>query len=405
MMAFAAYWWWRSFEFAVGLVTGIWRLHVARRRDWLAAASDLAATRRLHHLLLVPTYRESEDLLAETLDCLANQTVPARATRGRARLRRTRSARARPGGQSDASASSACSATGWSRFIRIWPGEVKGKSSNLAWAAQRAEAELIDTGQLDPQHLLVTVLDADSRLDRQYLAALGHDALAHPDGMLHVYQPAILFYANHRRLPPLLGAVEQRVLAVLAGAPGGQPPTGAAVDVLAELVGGARASSSGTSTSCPKTRTCSSRSGCTWDAACARAPSTCPCMPTPPKARPRWRTVTSTYQQIRRWAWGVSDIPYLALRTLRARHIPWHMRFARVGWYVEEHLVWPSHWFLLTLGGLVPPLINPEYAATALASGRTARLDHLLGLCLPAVLLAILADVLLKQQLPGRSGT
>jgi hypothetical protein len=107
-------------------------------------------------------------------------------------------------------------------------------------------------------------------------------------------------------------------------------------------------------------------------------------------------TVTSTYQQIRRWAWGVSDIPYLALRTFRARHIPWHLRVARVGWYVEEHLVWPSHWFLLTLGGLLPPLINPGYARTALAIWQTSAVSTLLGLCLPSLALAIVADVLLR---------
>jgi hypothetical protein len=107
-------------------------------------------------------------------------------------------------------------------------------------------------------------------------------------------------------------------------------------------------------------------------------------------------TLASTYQQIRRWAWGVSDIPYLALESLRAQHIPWHIRLARVWWYVEEHLVWPSHWFLLTLGGLLPPLINPGYARTALAISQTSAVSTLLGLCLPSLVLAIVGDVLLR---------
>src|SRR5438128_1998694 len=46
------------------------------------------------------------------------------------------------------------------------PGEVRGKSSNLTWAARQVEAELIAPGRLDPQHLIVTVCDADSRLHR-----------------------------------------------------------------------------------------------------------------------------------------------------------------------------------------------------------------------------------------------
>jgi hypothetical protein len=398
LMAFAAYWWWRSLEFAVGLVAGIWRLQVARRRDWLAAASGLDGNDKLHHLLLVPTYKENEEVLAETLDCLANQTVPGQ------RLAVVLAFEER---DPLAPARAASLTRRFESVFGHWlitfhpdlPGEVKGKSSNLAWAAHRVEAELINTGRLDPQHLLVTVLDADSRLDRQYLAALGHDALAHPDGMLHVYQPAILFYANHGRLPPILSAVSSVFslysLARLAASHRLVPQSTYSlswwaarrvefwdVDVVPEdshmffkvwLHLGRRV------------RTRAIHLPVYADAA---------------EGSTMLGTVTSTYQQIRRWAWGVSDIPYLALRTLRARHIPWHIRFARVGWYVEEHLVWPSHWFLLTLGGLVPPLINPDYAATALAIWQNGATSFLLGLSLPAVGLAILGDALLKRQLP-----
>jgi len=109
-----------------------------------------------------------------------------------------------------------------------------------------------------------------------------------------------------------------------------------------------------------------------------------------------WRSATSTYQQIRRWAWGVSDVPYLTLRTLRAQHIPWYVRFSRLGWYIEEHLVWPSHWFLLTLGGMLPPLLNHAYAHSPLGVWQTAAFSTLLGLCLPSLVLAIAADLVLK---------
>jgi hypothetical protein len=72
-----------------------------------------------------------------------------------------------------------------------------------------------------------------------------------------------------------------------------------------------------------------------------------------------------------------------------------------VGWYVEEHLVWPSHWFLLTLGGLLPPLLNPEYARTALGIWQANVFSTLLGLCLPSLVLAVLADALLKWRTDG----
>src|SRR5690242_15254257 len=59
LIAFAAYWLWRSAEFTLGLLIGLGRLHRAQRRDWLAAGAELKGFLRLHHVVIVPTYKES----------------------------------------------------------------------------------------------------------------------------------------------------------------------------------------------------------------------------------------------------------------------------------------------------------------------------------------------------------
>ncbi|MDQ6674807.1 MAG: glycosyltransferase family 2 protein [Chloroflexota bacterium] len=394
LIAFAAYWLWRSVEFMAGLLIGLRRLRLAQRRDWLADGSRVPGFDRQHHLVLVPTYTESDEILTATLECLVKQTVPAsriavvlafeeRDAQGPARAARLSQRFAAHFGQ-------------WLVTMHPdLPGEVKGKSSNLAWAARRVEHELIAPGRLDPRHLLVTVCDADSRLDRQYLAALGQRVLAHLDGQVHIYQPAILFYANHARLPLPLRAVSSVFslysLARLAAGHRLIPQSTYSltwwvarrvsfwdVDVVPEdshmffkiwLELGKRV------------RTSAIHLPVYADAA---EGATC------------WKSAATTYKQIRRWAWGVSDVPYLALCAFRASHIPWYNRVSRVGWYVEEHLVWPSHWFLLTLGGLLPSLINPDYARTALAVWQAAAFSTLLSLCLPCLVLAIVVDAHLK---------
>ena len=253
------------------------------------------------------------------------------------------------------------------------PGEVKGKSSNLAWAARRVEDELIATGRLDAAQ------PAGDRVRRRLAPRSPVPGRARPRRAVAPGRPPAHLPAGDPVLrQPLRGCRaaargQQHLLAVLAGAIGGQPSPGAPVDVLADAGGPRAGSASGTSTSSPKTRTCSSRC---WlhlgQARARRAPIYLPVYADAAEgATLRAHGRREPYQQIRRWAWGVSDIPYLALRALRARHIPWHMRVMRVGWYVEEHLVWPSHWFLLTLGGLVPPLLNPGYARTALGVWQT----------------------------------
>jgi hypothetical protein len=112
------------------------------------------------------------------------------------------------------------------------------------------------------------------------------------------------------------------------------------------------------------------------------------------------RTLQNQYHQILRWAWGVSDIPYVALGALRARDLPWRVRIMRLVWYVEEHLMWPSHWFLLTLGGLVPKLINPSYAQSQLGMWQASLVSAIMGLCFPCLILVILVDWRLRPQHP-----
>jgi len=396
LVFFAAYWFWRSLEFSLGLLFGLWQLRRARRRDWLAAGEETDGFSRLRHLVIVPTYRESEQILAETLTCLARQTVAPET------IAVVLAFEAR---DPDARARAAHLTFRFGTTFGAWlttshpdlPGEVKGKSSNLAWAAQRAEDELIATGRLDARDLLVTVCDADSRLDPQYLAALGYKVLSHPHGQLHIYQPAILFYANQHRLPLLLRAVSSVFslysLARLAASHRLVPQSTYSLTWWA-----ARRVNFWDADVVPEDSHMFFK---VWLHLGSRVKTRAIYLPVHADAAEGFSvagTAVSTYQQIRRWAWGVSDVPYLVLRAMRARHIPWHLRVARMGWYIEEHLVWPSHWFLLTLGGLVPPLLNPGYAATAQAIWQSSTVSFLLTLCLPSLVLAIVADWFLKRR-------
>jgi hypothetical protein len=112
------------------------------------------------------------------------------------------------------------------------------------------------------------------------------------------------------------------------------------------------------------------------------------------------RTFENQYHQILRWAWGVSDIPYVVNGAWHARDLPVRMKVMRVVWYVEEHLMWPSHWFLLTLGGLLPRLVNPAYAQSPLGLWQSSMTSAVLGLCLPCLILVIIADWRLRPEHP-----
>jgi cellulose synthase/poly-beta-1,6-N-acetylglucosamine synthase-like glycosyltransferase len=398
MLLFSVYWLWKSLSFASGALIGFWRLHKAQQRDWIAASAHLSGYEQLRHLVIVPTCGESEEIVADTLHYLTLQDVPLErlsivlAFEDRDPLAHARAERL-----------SARFAPLFQHFLTTFhrdkAGEVRGKSANLTWAAQCVEAELIDTGKLDPEQLIVTVCDADSRLHRRYLAALGHDVLSHEHGFLHIFQPAILFYANHWRLIAPLRALNSiySLWELARMVPSHRLVTQSTYSLSWRVVRGVGF----------------------WDVdvipedshMCFKVlfhygrrvkirPIFLPVYADAAEGATLQRTLANQYNQILRWAWGVSDIPYVVRGAMRANDLPWYLRIMRVVWYVEEHLMWPAHWFLLTLGGLIPSLVNPTYAHSTLGIWQAGLTSAIMGLCLPCLLLVILVDWRLRPEHP-----
>jgi hypothetical protein len=398
LVVFSVYWLWKSACFASGVLIGFWRLHCAQQRDWLAEATALPGFDDLRHLVVIPTYGESEEILADSLHYLAEQSVPLdRVSVILAFEQRDPLAPAR------AERLSARFASLFDQFLITFhpdlAAEVKGKSSNLAWAAKRIEEDLIASGRLTDEHLLATICDADSRLHRHYLAALSYAVLSHPDGALHIFQPAILFYANHWRLIAPLRALNSIY----------------SLWELARMVPAHRLVTQSTYS----LRWPIARAVGFWDVDVIPEdshmffkvlfhfgqrvkvrPIFLPVYADAAEGPTLRRTLVNQYQQILRWAWGVSDIPYVIQGAARARNMAWYTRCARVFWYIEEHLMWPAHWFLLSLGGLIPTLLNPSYAHSPLGVWQAGLSSAILGLCLPCLLIVILIDWRLRPQHP-----
>ncbi|GAC1317156.1 MAG: hypothetical protein NVSMB2_10580 [Chloroflexota bacterium] len=398
MILFSVYWLWKSLGFASGVIIGFWRLQRAQARDWLGDSEKLPGAGRLRHLVIVPTYGESEEIVADTLHYLTLQDVPLErvsvvlAFEARDPNAPERAARLRE-------RFGALFAHVLVTFHPDGQGEVRGKSANLTWAAKRVQAELIETGKLDPDGLVVTVCDADSRLHDRYLAALGHDLLSHANGDIAIFQPAILFYANHWRLIAPLRALNSIY----------------SLWELARMVPTHRLVTQSTySLSWRAVREVGY-----WDTdvipedshMCFKVlfhfgqrvkvrPIFLPVYADAAEGPTLRRTMYNQYGQILRWAWGVSDIPYVVQGAFRARDLRWHTRIMRVVWYVEEHIMWPAHWFLLTLGGAVPRIVNPDFAKTALGVWQADLISLIMGLCFPCLVLVIFIDWRLRPQHP-----
>jgi hypothetical protein len=75
------------------------------------------------------------------------------------------------------------------------------------------------------------------------------------------------------------------------------------------------------------------------------------------------RTLKAQFVQLRRWAYGASDIPYAATRIFsRQRNVPFGAGLARLLRLIDGHVTLASISILVAVGGWVPLLINGQAA-------------------------------------------
>jgi len=68
----------------------------------------------------------------------------------------------------------------------------------------------------------------------------------------------------------------------------------------------------------------------------------------------RVKTHANQYNQIKRWAWGVSDVPYATVRLLRHPENSLWLRARRYGYMIFNHLTWATYRSWLLFGAALP---------------------------------------------------
>ena len=157
-------------------------------------AEPLPDPGRLVHVALVPTYTEPYEKLYETVRALAETDYPrdrlmvAIITRETDHEGRRNVARLRE--------------TFGDQFLHFFhildplePGIVVGKSSAMAFGGRWLYREIVRLG-FDPADVVVTDLDSDYRVHRQYFGYLTYTFLTDPDRYRRLYQPVPMFHNN-----------------------------------------------------------------------------------------------------------------------------------------------------------------------------------------------------------------
>jgi hypothetical protein len=245
----------------------------------------------------------------------------------------------------------------------------------------------------------VTSCDADALLHPKYLSSLSYNFLTDPEKFYHFYQGAILFYSNIWRV-----AIPSRVLNTMGS-----------IWNLSLLSQSNKFINFSTYSLSLKT---AMESGY-WSvdvipedyhlffkvyfAKGAKVQTKgifLPVLVDAAESHGFFKTMLNQYEQSKRWAWGVSDIPYVIRGVFMHPEIPLLDRTRRLGRLLEHHIFWPANWFILTLGSIIPPLVNPVFGRTALGHNLSQLSSGILTLSTIFLLVVVIIDWRTKPPRP-----
>ena len=204
VLLFNIYWFYQSFQIAITATIAHLRIQAAMKYDWALDLKSFPDWKRVNNVIIIPTYREPLHTLERTLESLAKQTLPlSQLTVVVAQEKRAPKDEWEPK-----------MATLKKKFGKIFghfvvtlheliPGEIIGKASNERYAAIWVERELIKKGGMDINYMTVTSCDADHVYHPNHFAYLTFKFLDNPKRYLYFWQPSIMFYNNIWNIPAI----------------------------------------------------------------------------------------------------------------------------------------------------------------------------------------------------------
>lgn len=347
------------------------RRDAARLRDERKELLRLLARRgepianpdRLWHVALVPTYTEPYSKLHETIGALAAADWPRERKMVAIITRETDLA-----GRENVARLREAFGDRFLHFFHILdplqPGIVVGKSSAMAYGGRWLHRELSRLG-FDPREVLVTDLDSDYRVHPRYFGYLSWTFLTDPDRFRRLYQPVPMFHNNMWETP-----LPVRLVAIGA----------THVQMWRSLTPEKLVSFSSYSVSLqtlhevdywatdaiPEDSRFYWKSFFRYSGEFQAIPLFMPIYGDAVRARSYPRTLIQQYTQIRRWAWGVTDIPYYIRNAFAHSEIPRMLRVRRLLDLWLDHLNWAIAPFVIIFGSNLPLILNPAFAQTTL---------------------------------------
>ncbi len=400
VLLFDIYWFYQSLQIAVTATISHLRIQASIQYDWLKDLKSFPDWKKVHHIVIIPTYKEPLHILVRTIKSLANQDLAKKQITIVLATEKKESEEERK--KKIAVLKKGFGKTFANFFVTVHelaPKEVTGKASNERHAAVWVKRNLIDKQKMNMNYLTITSCDADHVFHRKHFSYLTFKFLDNPKRYQCFWQPAIMFYNNIWELPAIT-----RV-----------PNTFGSIWNLSQLP--------------RKDRLINQQNYSLsfrlldevgyWDAdkipedwgiffkayykkrgKIEVEPLYLPLHADAAQSTSLLKTIRNQYEQFKRWAWGVSDDPWIIKNYLLTPGVPFWDKTMRLIYVLWSHVSWPVNWFIITIGLTLPTLLNPAFGRTTLGYMVPKLSSLVLTLALAFLVVILILDHIYKPKRP-----
>ncbi len=280
------------------------------------------------------------------------------------------------------------------------PGEVKGKGSNITFAARKLK-KIIDGKKIDYENIIVTSLDADHRVHPKYFYRLTYKYITTPKRTKISFQPLPFFHNNIWDAPASSRLLSQSCsfwFMIESTRPHRLRNFSAHAQSFKALVD----TDFWSTTTIVEDGHQFWRTFARYDGDHKALPLFVPIYQDAVLGKTYLQTYKNQYLQHRRWAWGVTDIPYYIKNCLNNRKISLGRRIFYLLKMIEGSFSWATAPLFLTLTGWMPILLNPSFRFTVLAHNLPRTCSFLLTFALIGLLANLYISLALIPRRPSK---
>ena len=322
--------------------------------------------KNIYHAVIIATYNESLEILEPTVQSLINtkyatkkiMLIIAYEERGGEAIKNRAKYLIKKYGNNFAYAKAI-------KHPSDLPSEIVGKGANITYAARQLTRDIL-AENIDPEYVIVTTLDADNKPSKNYFAYLTYKYVVDPNRVHRSYQPMAMFFNNIWDAP-----APMRVIAI--GNSFWNLMQAVRPHLLRNFSAHAQSLKTLIDTDYWSVNTIVEdghqywRTYFTYNGDHKVIPLYVPVFQDAVLAETYAKTIKVQYNQLRRWAWGISDFPYAIRNSIKNKSISWSAKLLELARLLEGHVSWATAPLILTFAAWLPLFLNRNFNEQVLA--------------------------------------